>query len=224
MHLNSILLFEKYAKSFFKDGIKILEIGPNDFPTTYQKIIGKGSIKWDTIDISANDKLTYKAVSEYEFPIEDDYYDIVLSGQVIEHVRKIWVWAKELSRVCKKGGLVITVNPVSHPYHKIPYDCWRIYPEGMKALYEDANLQFILSACNSLEKIKLKQRGFRNITYGKPCPPEAIMGSFALLKKSIQNIRKPKLFLRFLLIHFKKFVGWPISCGLDTITIGRKKD
>ena len=224
MHLNSILLFEKYAKNFFKDGIKVLEIGPNNFPTPYQKIIGTSSIRWDTIDISANDELTYRAISEYEFPIEDNYYDIVLSGQVIEHVRKIWVWIKELSRICKKGGLVITINPVSHPYHKIPYDCWRIYPEGMKALYEEAGLKLVISVCDSLESGKLFQKGYRNIIFGSPSPPVALMSTWEFLKNSIKTLKNPKEFGRFALINFKRFTGWPISSGLDTITIGRKKD
>lgn len=66
------------------------------------------------------------ASSEYEFPIPSDSYDIVLSGGVIEHVRKVWVWIREVARVCKIGGLVITVAPASWPYHVAPIDCWRL--------------------------------------------------------------------------------------------------
>ena len=40
------------------------------------------------------------------FPAPSGAYDIVFSGQVIEHVRKIWLWIKELTRICKVGGLV----------------------------------------------------------------------------------------------------------------------
>lgn len=68
------------------------------------------------------------------FPVPSDSYDILLSGRVIEHVRKIWRWFPEVARMCKPGGLVMTMNPVSWHYHEAPVDCWRPYPGGMKAL------------------------------------------------------------------------------------------
>ena len=59
---------------------------------------------------------------------------------------------REVARVCKAGGIVITINPVSWPYHEAPIDCWRAYPEGMKALYEDSKLEVIFSGWESLEE------------------------------------------------------------------------
>ena len=224
MHKNCVLLFEKYAKKYFKDNMRVLEIGPNDFPSTFEKVIGKKSIKWDTIDLRSDSRVTYQTINEYEFPIEDNYYDIIISGNVIEHVRKIWIWMKELSRVCKYEGLVITINPVSHPFHRIPYDCWRIYPEGMKALYEEAGLKLLISACDSLESGKLFQKGYRNIVFGRPCPPVALVGTWEFLKNSLKNLKNPKEFGRFALANFKRFTGWPISSSLDTISIGKKID
>jgi SAM-dependent methyltransferase len=151
MHRNSVLLFEKYAKPLFKGSMRVLEVGPDAHPSTYKQLVGDPSIKWETIDIFSSSALTYVAKDEYTFPIPDQTYDIVLSGQVIEHVRKIWRWARELSRVCKKGGLVITVNPVSWVFHEVPVDCWRIYPDGMKALYDEAGLTMQLSKFETLD-------------------------------------------------------------------------
>jgi len=151
MHLNSKLLFEKYAKYLFKPGMRVLEIGPDGFPSTYRKIVNDNKIEWETLDMYVSEKLTYSSTSEYQFPIPSDTFDIILSGQVIEHVRKIWLWIKEVARVCRPGGLVVTVNPVSWQFHEFPVDCWRIYPEGMKALYEDAGLVMKMSHFDSLE-------------------------------------------------------------------------
>lgn len=151
MHTNSKLLFEKYARSYFRPGMRVLEIGPDKFPSTYQAIVGDDSLVWETLDLHQSPQLTFCASSEYRFPILDNTYDIVLSGQVIEHVRRIWLWMQELVRVCKVGGFVITINPVSWPYHEAPVDCWRAFPEGMKALYEDSSLEVLLSLWDSLE-------------------------------------------------------------------------
>ena len=198
MHKNSKLLFEKYALEYFTSGVRVLEIGPDGFPSAYQSIVNNSSITWETLDIYSSSKLTYTSTSEYTFPIEDQIYDIIISGQVIEHIRKPWIWMKEVSRICKLGGVVITINPVSWPYHEAPIDCWRAYPEGVKALYEEAKLDVIMSKWESLESTQYRryipgqsresQQGFAHIIYQILCK-----------------------------------LGFPFERAYDTISIGRKQ-
>lgn len=199
MHPNSWLIFEKYAAPFFNIGMKVLEIGPDSFPSTYQKIILKQnpSIDWHTIDVYDHPSLTYKCNSEYSFPIADNFYDIVLSGQVIEHVKKPWKWMPELARITKFNGLVITINPVSWPYHEAPVDCWRMYPEGMKALYEEANLEVAISQWESLETPH-----FRRFLPGRSRQhtPRVLRAFSELLGR----------------------LGYPVERSYDTVTVGRK--
>jgi SAM-dependent methyltransferase len=197
MHNNSRLLFQKYAKEHFRPGLKVLEIGPDGMPSTYQKAVGDSSIEWHTLDIRDDPALTYHALSEYEFPIESGTYDIVLSGQVIEHVRQIWVWIRELARVCKVGGLVVTINPVSWPYHEAPVDCWRVFPEGMRALYEYASLQVKSSRYESLE----------------------VTGQSAHLPGRSAEWQPPRLRLAYKVLGL---VGFPVECAYDLITVGEK--
>jgi SAM-dependent methyltransferase len=201
VHSNSRLLFSKYAKGHFRSGIRVLEIGPDDFPSTYRSTVeaaGNAAAVWDTLDLYANPRLTFVAESEYRFPIADETYDVVLSGQVIEHVRKPWVWIRELARVCKAGGTVITINPVSWPYHHAPIDCWRVYPEGMKALYEEAALEVLTSLWESLER-----PGFRRYIPGA----------------SMENYSLP----RRLASRWLGRLGIPVERAYDTVTIGRKR-
>lgn len=160
MHLNSQLLFKKHAQPLLKSGQRILEIGPDGHPSTFRKFVGELDVTWDTIDIFDDSRLTYRTNGEYSFPIPDDTYDVVLSAQVVEHVRKTWVWIKELNRVCKPGGIVLTINPVSWGYHEAPIDCWRIYPEGMRTLHEEAGLHTELSVCESLEPLSYSVKRF----------------------------------------------------------------
>ena len=112
MHLNSELLFKKYALTYFRENLKVLEIGASGV-TKYQKIINNENIIWHTLDIGPVDKHEINSnvivsSKEYNYPIEDNTYDIILSGQVLEHVKKIWIWAKELNRIVKKDGHVIS--------------------------------------------------------------------------------------------------------------------
>ena len=223
IHLNSTLLFIKYALKFFKDEIKVLEIGPDEIPSSYRKKVKIKSIVWDTIDLSPNYNTTFLAKNEYQFPIEDKSYDIILSGQVIEHVRKIWIWIKELSRICKVGGHIITINPISYPYHEAPVDCWRIYPEGMKALYEEQGLKVVLSKLESLESYQIQRNGFRNIYYGLPAPPDAFLSMGQFIKSLPKKLETPVYFIKSNINYLRMLLGRPISCSLDVITIGMKE-
>ena len=204
MHENSKLLFEKYAKKYFRPGMRVLEIGPDGRISSYQLFFRseikcwRKSIQWDTVDVYQDPNLTYVAVDEYSFPISDALYDIVLSGNVMEHIRKPWIWIKEVARVCKKEGLVITITPVSWPYHEAPIDCWRVYPEGMKALYEEAGLEVIESTFDSLEV-----SSYRCSIPGRS--PEWQSRSWRVTSQLLGRL------------------GFPVERAYDTITIGEKK-
>ena len=204
MHENSKLLFEKYAKKYFRPGMRVLEIGPDGRISSYQLFFRseikcwRKSIQWDTVDVYQDPNLTYVAVDEYSFPISDALYDIVLSGNVIEHIRKPWIWIKEVARVCKKEGLVITITPVSWPYHEAPIDCWRVYPEGMKALYEEAGLEVIASTAESFEVPT-----YRRYIPGRS--PEWQGWKWRFTNQLLGRL------------------GFPVERAYDTITIGEKK-
>ena len=201
MHLNSLLLIRKYALEYFKPGLKVLEIGPDSFPSSIKKEVFNNNIEWHTLDIGNYGDLTYSNTEEYNFPINSDTYDIVISANVIEHVKKIWKWMPEIVRVTKSCGTVITVNPVSWNYHAYPVDCWRIYPEGMMSLYEDSGLVVILSIFENLECEYLLKKKYNSHTMW----PGATLEGNLLLKK------------------IKLFFGYPVTAAIDTITIGRKK-
>lgn len=199
MHENSKLMFARHALPFFGAGARVLEVGPDGVPSTYhrrvQDALGTaGPVAWDTIDLAGRPGMTFAARDEYSFPVADGAYDVVLSGQVLEHVRKPWRWLPELARVCRPGGHVVTISPVSWPYHEAPVDCWRAYPEGLRALYEDAGLVVVESRWETLEPRGLLPR----------CPRPVNDHAAGLLFK------------------LARFVHWPLARAYDAITIGRK--
>jgi SAM-dependent methyltransferase len=197
MHTNSRLLFEKYALQHFEPSKRVLEIGPSGTPSVYETAVGASAGLWHTLETKRGSQYTYGGVMEYSYPIPDETYDIVVSGQVLEHVKKIWVWIREVARVCKTDGLVITISPVGYPYHG-PVDCWRVFPEGMEALYEEAGLEVIMSNCESLEI-----PGYRRYWP----------------RYSFQDLSWPRRLANRALGLF----GFPVECAFDTITIGRKR-
>ena len=197
VHTNSKLLFQKFAAPIFLPGMRVLEIGPDMVPSTYRRLVETDGIVWHTLDLFDAPDLTYPNAGLYSFPIPDRSYDVVLSGQVIEHVAKIWRWMPELARVTVPGGRVVTIAPVSWPYHEVPIDCWRLYPEAFKALCEESSLAVENLFCGSLEL---------------PHFPRAIPG------------RSPEFQPKFsrLLFYFLGWFGFPVEKAFDTICIARK--
>ena len=197
MHLNSKLLFGKFARPLINAGTTVLEIGPDQLPSTYQ-LSCAGFREWATADLYARPGLTYQFTSDHRMPVADDSYDIVLSGQVLEHVRKPWEWIAELVRVCKPGGHVITIAPVSWPYHEAPIDCWRVYPEGMRALLEGLPVEILTNQFLSMETSLERQ-------FLIPGRSQSDQG------------RKQRLAARLL-----GRLGVPFECAFDLICIARK--
>ena len=224
MHLNSELIFKKYATSFFKSEIRVLEIGPHGSPSAYQKIIDNSLIEWETLNLvnstleemGNKDRLTILSNDPYHYPVPDNHYNIVLSGNVMEHVEDINRWYKELRRIVEPGGHIITVIPLSWPYHEAPIDCWRIYPSGFNSVITEAGLNKKICIFESLE-----------FEY---CYPKHPINKFQILpgrsiywdksKKQVNSQIKWNLFVRN--IPFLRRFIIPIEIAYDTISISQK--
>lgn len=220
MHFNSLLLFKKYAAEHFKDVKKVLEVGAAGFPSEYAKCLNHNKIEWHTLDIgsafnnsSNQNPLHILSHDEYNYPIEDNSFDIVIAGNVIEHVKEIWTWMDELTRITKENGLVIIICPVSWVFHEAPVDCWRIYPEGMNSLMSRSGLKVVLSKHETLE-IDYLPKYFPVLPGISTLPPWGTV-STVLKMKGIYNLILSKIPL------LKKFVI-PITVAYDTIAIGQK--
>ena len=118
MHDNCLRLFEKHIPPYLQSANRVLEIGPDFFPSSLELALGRDSLVWDTLDVYEEPRLTYPSAPEYSFPVPDNTYDVVLSGNVIEHVRKIWLWMSEVARVCKpvsSSPIILSAFPTTRP-------------------------------------------------------------------------------------------------------------
>lgn len=70
--------------------------------------------------------------------IADNQYDLVYSHQVLEHVSRPWIAAKEMVRVLKPGGLGLHTTCAFNPRHGQPVfnDYYRYLPDGLAELFE----------------------------------------------------------------------------------------
>jgi SAM-dependent methyltransferase len=135
-------LVEKYS-SFNK---KTLDVGSYDVLSAKKKK-GIGCYRsmfegeYCGLDIENGPNVDLVVSNKYNWNLKDESFDLVISGQCLEHTEAFWLVAKEASRVCRKGGFVIHIVPWKWRIHKYPIDCWRILPDGMKFLLEWCELK-----------------------------------------------------------------------------------
>lgn len=69
--------------------------------------------------------------SALNLPFCDQAFDLVLSQEVVEHVRDPFQAMREMRRVLRKGGTLYLQVPFIIGYHPGPTDFWRFTKEGI---------------------------------------------------------------------------------------------
>lgn len=71
--------------------------------------------------------------------------DFIVCGQVLEHVKRPWVFFENIKGSLNKNGIAIIIAPSSGQYHAYPIDCYRYFSEGLCALSVSAELAVLES-------------------------------------------------------------------------------
>jgi SAM-dependent methyltransferase len=158
MYLNSYLLLKKHLLPLTKGRISLLEVGAGKRFHDSVLYCHSREQRWNYYHCDLVDYPNSRGTPGYirmsgENTIDAPFsFDLVGCTQVIEHVRRPWLWVAELARVCNLGGLVVIVGPATWCLHRNPYDCWRILPDGMRVLMEDAGLKVLVNSLECLDK------------------------------------------------------------------------
>jgi SAM-dependent methyltransferase len=94
------------------------------------------------VDIQAGRNVDIQMRRPYRIPVPSRSQDVVLSGQVFEHIPFPFASILEIARVLKPGGLVFITVP-SRGHRHSTYDLWRFYPDSMRALAAQAELELL---------------------------------------------------------------------------------
>jgi SAM-dependent methyltransferase len=129
----------------------VLDVGcmiAEDGQPSYRHIIEALGLRYVGLDVAEGKNVDVVAKDPYRFPLEDDVFDLVISGQAFEHIEFPWATMWEIARVLKPGGIAVIIAPSSGPEHRYPQDCWRFYRDGMVALARWADLECIHASTN----------------------------------------------------------------------------
>ncbi len=92
--------------------------------------------KYTGVDIGNNPKAEIQISAGEKLPVNDNYFDLVLSSQVLEHVQDVDQYMGECHRILTSGGYILLSTHGTWQYHAAPYDYNRWTYMGLKNLLE----------------------------------------------------------------------------------------
>lgn len=136
MHKNSYNLMRYFRNKYLLDmkGCTVLDIGSRMVKTQqrcYRPLfedydyIGMDIVLGPNVDIVGYDSLVT--------------YDVVISGQVMEHINHPWDWLKTLTHYFTE--YICIVAPNTSTEHSYPIDTYRYFPDGMRDLFDYAGIK-----------------------------------------------------------------------------------
>ena len=148
MHTSSLLRMKGFKEAFLKESIgkplQILDVGSSDVNGSYRSLFQEAGWQYTGADIAAGPNVNVVLQSPYDWrELSEAQFDVVVSGQALEHVDFFWITFLEIRRVLKPGGLCCLIAPSSGEEHRYPVDAFRFYRDGLAALARFARLEVL---------------------------------------------------------------------------------
>ena len=145
---------DKYLKN--KEYLKILDIGSLDTKGdnfNYKAIFSHDGWEYIGLDFKKGHNVDLLVEDIYNLlEVPDRSCDVVISGQLFEHLQFFWITMSEIDRILKPGGLCCIIAPSNGPKHgSAKHDCYRFSVDGMKALASYVNFEVMHCSTNNDE-------------------------------------------------------------------------
>ena len=121
---------------------RVLDLGARRSPgqaLTHRELFANHDVHYLGVDVQPGNNVDIIMRRPYRLPVASNSADVVISGQVFEHIPFVWASMLEIARVLKPQGLAFITAPSRGHLHST-YDCWRYYPDGYRALAAYAGL------------------------------------------------------------------------------------
>lgn len=117
----------------------LVDFGCGDMP--YKPIIEPLVGTYLGVDLEINPKADHHIDFDSKTTLPDNYADIILSNQVLEHVDSPEGYLQEALRILKPGGSIILTTHGYWFYHPTPNDYWRWTGAGLRKVIEKEGFQ-----------------------------------------------------------------------------------
>jgi SAM-dependent methyltransferase len=116
--------------------VRIVDLGsrnPRGQGRTHRELFDRDGCEYIGVDVVPGPNVDLVMTKPYRLPLRSSSVDTVVSGQAFEHIPFVWVSMTEIARVLRPGGHALITAPSRGHVHG-GQDCWRFYPDGMRAL------------------------------------------------------------------------------------------
>ena len=135
---------EEYLASRAREPLTILDLGSQDFNGSYRSLFEQSPWRYFGVDMAAGPNVDIVLHAPYHWrEIQAGSADVIVSGQTFEHTEFFWLTMREIARALKANGLCCIIAPSAGSEHRYPVDCWRMYPDGLRAAARYAGLDTV---------------------------------------------------------------------------------
>lgn len=158
MHKNSYSKMEWFKKTYLSisNNLEILDVGSLDGKGNYNysTIFNESNWNYTGLDIEAGNNVDIVVTDIYNwFEIDDNTYDVVISGQFFEHLEFFWLTMSQIERVLKPGGYVCIIAPSAGPKHGGNMsNCYRFYEDGLRAMAKYVDLEVLHASVDNRDE------------------------------------------------------------------------
>jgi SAM-dependent methyltransferase len=148
VHQSSFDKMAEFRRKFLsgreQEHLTIVDLGSQDINGSYRPLFETPTWHYIGVDMAAGPNVDVVLADPYNWrELHRESADVIISGQTFEHTEFFWLTIQQIVRTMKPGGLLCIIAPSSGPEHRFPVDCWRVYPDGLRALARYAQLEVV---------------------------------------------------------------------------------
>lgn len=141
MHNSSYLYMSEFKQKYVKPGSRVVEAGSaiwNEQERSYRSLFTDCEFVGTDLKAGAgvDAEVDWESMSRsLAFVTARGEFDVLISGQMLEHCRQFWEALRCFSMAVKSGGLVCIIVPSKQVYHDPP-DYWRFQRDSVNVWAE----------------------------------------------------------------------------------------
>ena len=154
MHKTSYLKMKWFKNKYLNNSanLKILDVGSLDGEGNfnYREIFNEENWSYTGLDFEDGNNVDLLITDIYNWiEVSDNTYDVIISGQLFQHLEYFWLTMSEIERVLKPDGYVCIIAPAAGPKHggNMP-NCYRFREDGLAAMAKYVNLDVLFTEVN----------------------------------------------------------------------------
>jgi SAM-dependent methyltransferase len=136
-----------------EEPLVIVDLGSQDINGSYRPLFALPPWQYLGVDLAGGSNVDIVLANPYDWrELSPESADVIVAGQTFEHTEFFWETMRQIARTLKPNGICCIIVPSSGPEHRFPVDCWRMYPDGLRALARYAGLE-VLEASTQWEDL-----------------------------------------------------------------------